>query len=282
MNLDLGVLTGLTPRRAKNRTRVEKTPRWRLPELDWARLGSTSLGALAVAALAAVLGVALDRPMRRVEVDGAFQRVSPLDVEQVVRTRLTGGFVTANLDALRHAIEALPWVDRARVQRRWPDRLAVQVTEQMASARWGAAGLLNARGELFLSDARHLPPELPRLEGPDGSERPVAELFFQLQPRLLEAGLRVSALRLDPRGAWELDLANGVTVRFGRRQLQERIERFLKVGAPVVAGRPSDIAYLDLRYSNGFSVGWRTQGTPRARPAGSEDTLAIHKRDPDA
>jgi cell division protein FtsQ len=282
MNLDLAALGGLLPRRAKNRARVEKTRRWRLPDLDWARIGSTALGAAAVTALAAVLAVALDRPMRRVEVDGAFQRVSPLDVEQVVRTRLTGGFVTANLEALRRAIEALPWVDRARVQRRWPDGLAVQVTEQMASARWGATGLLNARGELFLRDGRHLPPELPRLEGPDGTERPVAELFFQLQPRLLEAGLRMSALRLDPRGAWELDLANGVTVRFGRRQLQERIERFLKVGAPVVAGRPNDIGYLDMRYSNGFSVGWRTQGAPQARPAASEDTLATHKRDPDA
>jgi cell division protein FtsQ len=282
VNLDLGVLSGLAPRRAKNRARVERPRRWRLPDLDWARIGSASLGALAVATLAAVLGVALDRPVRRVEVDGAFQRVSPLDVEQVVRARLTGGFVTANLEALRVAIEALPWVDRARVQRRWPDSLAVQVTEQTASARWGAAALLNARGELFLRDGRHLPPELPRLDGPTGSERPVAELFFQLQPRLLEAGLCVSALRLDPRGAWELDLANRVIVRFGRRQLQERIERFFKVGAPVVAGRPNDIAYLDMRYSNGFSVGWRTPGAPLARPAPAEDTLATHKRDPDA
>jgi cell division protein FtsQ len=282
VNLDLGVLTGLVPRRPKNRARVEQPRRWRLPDLDWARIGSASLGALAVATLAAVLGVALDRPVRRVEVDGAFQRVSPLDVEQVVRARLTGGFVTANLEALRVAIEALPWVDRARVQRRWPDSLAVQVTEQTASARWGAAGLLNARGELFLRDARHLPPELPQLEGPAGSERPVAELFFQLQPRLLEAGLRTSALRLSARGAWELDLASGVVVRFGRRQLEERIERFLKVGAPVVAGRPSDIAFLDMRYSNGFAVGWRTQGSAPARPAPAEDTHTNRKRDQDA
>jgi cell division protein FtsQ len=277
----IATLASVWPRRARNRARVEKPRRLVLPKIDWPRLVPAALGALAVAALVGSIALALDRPVRRIDVAGSFQRVSPLDVEQVVRTQLRGGFVSANLDMLQRAIEALPWVDRARVQRRWPDALAVQVTEQVASARWGATGLLNARGELFLKGARHVPPELPRLDGPDGSERQVAELLFQVQPRLLEAGLRISALRLDPRGAWDLELANGVNVRFGRRQLQERIERFLKVGAPVVAGRPNDIAFLDMRYSNGFTVGWRTPGAPQARPAAGEETISRQKRDQD-
>jgi cell division protein FtsQ len=278
----VSALAQLLSRRAKNRPRAADERRLRLPEIAWGQLAPKALGTGAVLALFAVLAVALDRPVRRVAVDGAFQRVSPLEVEQVVRAQLAGGFVSANLDALRQAIETLPWVDRAQVQRRWPDGLAVQVTEQVASARWGATGLLNARGELFLKDTRHLPQELPRLEGPDGTEHQVAQLYTQLQPRLLEAGLRVSALRLDPRGAWELDLANGVSVRFGRRQLQERVERFVRVGAAVVAGRPNDIAFLDMRYSNGFAVGWRTQGAPAARPAATRERRAQQQRDSDA
>lgn len=276
-------LAAFLPRRPKNRSRVEKKPRrFRLPVINWPRFGSVVAGMGAVGALAVVIGFALNRPLRNVVVTGSFQRVSSLDVEQVVRSRLRGGFITANLDQLQSAIETLPWVDHARVQRRWPDGLVVQVTEQMAVARWGEAGLLNSRGELFIRDSRHVPPELPRLEGPDHSEHQVAELFFQLQPRLLEAGLRTSALRLDARGAWELDLASGVTVRFGRRQLEERIDRFLKVGAPVVAGRPNDIAFLDMRYSNGFAVGWRTQGAPLKRPATLDESLANRKQDQDA
>ena len=278
----MNALAALLPRRPKNRARVEKQKRWRLPDIDWARTGSLGIGVAAVVALASVIGVALNRPLLKVDVAGSFQRVSPLDVEEIVRNRLRGGFITANLDQLQRAIETLPWVDHARVQRRWPDGLIVQVTEQMPVARWGEAGLLNSRGELFIKDLRHVPPELPRLEGPDHSEHQVAELFFQLQPRLLEAGLRTSALRLDARGAWELDLASGVTVRFGRRQLEERIDRFLKVGAPVVAGRPNDIAFLDMRYSNGFAVGWRTQGSSTRRPVTLDETPANRNRDQDA
>ena len=275
-------LASLWPRRAKNRARTEKSRRFALPRIPWRRLAPPLLGLAALSGLAGAIALALDRPIRRIDLAGPFQRVSPLDVEQVVRTRLRGGFVTANLDALQRAIEALPWVDRARVQRRWPAAVAVQVTEQSATARWGATGLVNARGELFLRDARHVPPELPRLDGPEGSEHQVAELLYQLQPKLLETGLRISALKLDPRGAWDLDLANGVNVRFGRRQLQERVERFLKVGAPVIAGRPNDIAFLDMRYSNGFTVGWRTPGSPQARPATNEETPLKTKRDQDA
>jgi cell division protein FtsQ len=249
--------------RRKNRKRVERR-RFVLPEVNWARLGSVLVGCAAVAGLALSLTFALNRPVRTVEMAGAFQRVQPADVERVVRDRLAGGFVTADLDALQSAIEELPWVDRARVQRRWPDGLQVQVTEQVAAARWGASGLLNTRGELFVRHARHAPPELPQLAGPDGTEAQVAALYFQVYPRLVEAGLRVTSLRLDARGAWELELSNGVTVRLGRKQLESRMERFIAVGAPVVAARANDIAYVDMRYSNGFSVGWRTAAAASA------------------
>jgi cell division protein FtsQ len=264
-------------RRRKNRKR-EETRRWQLPAIDWKGTGSIVLGVAAVGALAWLLATALDRPIQSVTVTGAFQRVSALDVERVVRARLKGGFVSADLEALRTGVEQLPWVDRARVQREWPHGLRVEVTEQVAAARWGDAGLLNTRGELFLPTARHVPPELPRLDGPDGTEWQVAQRYFSIQGRLLEAGLRISALRLDARGAWELDLANGVTVRLGRRQVDDRIERFIGVASQVVAPRVGDIAYVDMRYSNGFSIGWRTAAAA-VRPAVDRDTAATRNNE---
>ena len=59
--------------------------------------------------------------------------------------------MSADLDAIQRAVEALPWVDHARVQRHWPNGLHVQVSEQTAAARWGESGLLNTRGELFVA-----------------------------------------------------------------------------------------------------------------------------------
>ena len=77
-------------------------------------------------------------------------------------------------------------------------------------------------------------------------------------------------LRLDPRGAWEMVLTNGVTVRLGRRDVDARMERFVRVAAEVIAGRAAEIDHVDMRYSNGFSIGWRAGAETRdPRAAGA-------------
>lgn len=241
----------------RNRPRVEAKVR-ALPKIEFAIWGPRVLGSVALVGTALALTSLLDRPVRNVDVIGAFHRVSVLDVEKVVRSTLTGGFVRANIAELQGAVEHVPWVDQARIQRRWPDTLQISITEQEAVARWGDTGLVNARGEVFVRGERHVPMELPRLEGPDGSEHRVAEEFFQIRSQLDAASLAVSGLRLDQRGAWEIDLANGVVVRLGRRELQERLDRFMKVVVVgIVNARAAEISYIDMRYSNGFSVGWR-------------------------
>jgi cell division protein FtsQ len=201
---------------------------------------------------------ALDRPVRVISMDGSFQRVSPGQIEKAVAPFANAGFMSANLDDIQRAVEALPWVDRARIARRWPNSLRVTVTEQTAAARWGESGLLNTRGELFIKSATHVPAELPRLSGPDGTEAQVAQRYLSVSGRMLEAGMRIAALRLDDRGAWEMDLDSGVTIRLGRRDVEERIDRFIRTASQVIAHRMTEINYVDMRYSNGFAIGWRT------------------------
>ena len=196
---------------------------------------------------------------------GRFQRVSPLDVERAVKASLNGaGLIDVRLATVSAAVERLPWVDAAAVERSWPRGLTVRVIEQVAAARWGAGGLVNTRGALFTGDVRHIPLELPSLSGPDGTEPTVAQRYLAMQGRLAEVGMRVTALRLDARGAWEFDLDNGVTVRLGRKQVDERFETFMEVASKIVGQRASDIAYVDMRYANGFAIGWRGGAQPRA------------------
>ena len=243
--------------RPRNRRRSEERG-WQWPTVDWRRAVQGVVGLAAIALLALLLQQALDRPVTTVAVEGRFQRVSPLEVEQAVRERLQGaGLVSADLDAVRRSLEALPWVDRASVARAWPTGLKVDLSEQVAAARWGANGLLNSRGELFISEARFVPVELPRLSGPLGSEGVVAQRYLTIQGRLAEGGVRLAALRLDARGAWEIDLDNGVSVRLGRRDIEARFERFAAAALQLVAQRGAEIAYVDMRYSNGFATGWR-------------------------
>jgi len=175
--------------RPRNRRRSEER-RWQFPALEWRRVLQAAAGLAAIGLLAALLQHALDRPVTAVAVEGRFQRVSPLEVEQAVRERLQGaGLVSADLAGVQRALESLPWVDTASVARAWPTGLKVNLSEQVAAARWGANGLLNARGELFISEARFVPVELPRLSGPPGTESVVAQRYLAIQGRLAEGGV---------------------------------------------------------------------------------------------
>jgi cell division protein FtsQ len=262
--------------RFKNRSKAAPaTLRWPKFVIEWR--SHVRRAAIAAVVLGVVGAVAwgLDRPIRAISMDGSFQRVSPGQIEKAVAPFSKAGFMSADLDAIQRAVESVPWVDHARVQRRWPNSLHVTVIEQTAAARWDDAGLLNTRGELFVRAAAHVPAELPRLSGPEGSELQVAQRYLSVQGRMLEAGMRLAALRLDERGAWEMDLDSGVTVRLGRRQVDERIDRFIHTASQVIAHRLSEITYVDMRYSNGFAIGWRNQLGPAPVPGKrSDDTDA--------
>jgi cell division protein FtsQ len=258
--------------RFKNKAKAQKS-RWKWPAFltEWRVYLRRGALLLVLAGALSALTWALDRPVRVISIDGSFQRVSPGQIEKAVAPFAAQGFMSADLADIQRAVEALPWVDHARIARRWPNSFSVSVTEQTAAARWGESGLLNTRGELFVRAAAHVPAELPRLSGPEGTESQVAQRYLFAQGQMLEAGMRIAALRLDERGAWELDLDNGVTVRLGRRDVDERLERFIHTASQVIAHRLTEITYVDMRYSNGFAIGWRNQGTPASVPAKHPD-----------
>lgn len=230
---------------------------------DWSAVANRAARALRYVAFGTVVLVVggavlllLDRPLTKVTIDGPFQRVTAVQLEAIVRSHLPASVLRADIAAIRASLHEVDWVDRAAVRRRWPDELYVLITEQVPAARWGERGLLNTRGELFLREARHVPAELPRLDGPPGSEWQVAQRYLWMRDRLLAAGLGLAAVKLDARGAWQLRLTNGIEVRLGREDSDKRIELFVELVAPLIAPRAGEVAYVDMRYSNGFAIGW--------------------------
>jgi cell division protein FtsQ len=78
-----------------------------------------------------------------------------------------------------------------------------------------------------------------------------------VRDQLIPAGLDVRRVNLDARGAWEMTLGNGIEVRLGRRDVSARTQLFLEVVADIITGRAADIEYVDMRYGNGFTIGWK-------------------------
>jgi cell division protein FtsQ len=261
-----------SPRSKRRARRAAAEPRftWRMPTLPawpWRELAGVTLALVALGAGLWGGALALDRPIRQVLVQGPFERVSVLQIEAAVGELRNAGFLSVNLDAVREQIVAIDWVDDAVVRRRWPAEVEITVVEQVPAARWGDSGLLNTRGELFVRDARHMPPELPRLLGPEGTERTVARKYLDARSALAAVGFSLRSLELDARGAWRIELSNGLEVRLGREAFEARLRRFARVAAPLITPRLAEVGYVDLRYSRGFAVGWR----PRANGAATKE-----------
>lgn len=251
--------------RRRKESKPRKLPKFSLPIKPIAKV----VVALAVVVFAYEFSARLlDQPIQAITIDGPFQRVSALQIEAAIGDELAQGFLSANLALIQTKIVALPWIDQANVARRWPGTLEIVVSEQVPAACWGEKGLLNVRGELFVDEARHVPAELPRLSGPEGRSADVASIYLSVREQLIPMGLDLRQVELDARGAWRVTLQNGVVVRLGRRDLGTRIALFIDVVANIVSSREADIEFVDMRYSNGFTIGWNDpQGAPqRAGP----------------
>lgn len=245
-------------KRGKRSRNVRREPPQPAFEVNWRALLVPPV-ILAVVVAVLVFGpTVFDPPVSQLIVEGPFQRVTEVQVQAALAPELGSGFLTVNLERLRQRVESLDWIDSAKVRRLWPDRLAITVSEHRAAARWGDKGLLNVRGEQFAENARHAFPELPKFIGPPGSEQAVVGFYLSSRGRLAEAGMLLDSLHMDARGAFTLVLAGGQEIRLGRRDFERQLATFFEIAAPALAERFEEVDYVDLRYANGFAVGWRT------------------------
>lgn len=194
-------------------------------------------------------------PVKRVSFAGPFKQVNQKELEAAALANLAGSFITADLAAAKQRVEALPWVERAWISRRWPNAVHVRFSEQNFIARWGDGAWLSDRGTVVILPQRDGPKDVPQLLGPSGSELQVLEKFRKFQALLATAGLSIRQLELTPRRMWKLYLNNGVELVIGRKGMEERIERFIQM-YPFLLKEKRRIRRIDLRYANGLAVAW--------------------------
>lgn len=231
--------------------------------------------------LAALLAVSmarlwpwLDRPVRELRIVGVLTWLTPAQLAAAAAIAPGTRLFAVDLAAVRARVAALPWVAQVRVTRRWPEAIELRVWQRQPYARWDSDHLLDDQGVVFAPPPADLQNEafknLPRLSGPPGREAEVMQDYRRWTSALAGGPFAPVGLRLDARGAWTLTAANGIELRLGEGDALAKLPLLTGVVARTLAGRMADVAYVDLRYSNGFAVGWvsaRDCGLPAASRA---------------
>ena len=195
----------------------------------------------------------------RLYLQGQLQHIKDDEVLAAVEPYLGVDLLALDIDGLYEAVHALPWVTQAKIRRRWPDGVWVRVAEREAIARWGEEELLSPTGEVFAVPVDTIPEGLVKLHGPEGTERALLATFASTRGVLSAVDVQIESLWIDARGAWHLRVNNGLELLLGRHELNQRVQRFVDVVLGSLAPRLIEAQYIDLRYGNGFAVGWRPQ-----------------------
>ncbi len=227
-------------------------------------LGSRPRQLLMASALVALAAAALPMAERldghtvnSVRVAGEFKHVSRDALETVVADQITKGFFEVDMEAVRAASRALPWVREASVRRVWPDSLHVAIVEREPVASWNGDTLMEGDGSLFEPPGKAAEPKLanlPKLYGPPQSEREVLAAHGRFRTVLGPLGGGIASLRLLERGGWRLTLANGTTLVFAEGQDVATLKRFAGAAAKDIAEHLDQVEQVDLRYAGGFAV----------------------------
>ena len=199
----------------------------------------------------------------RVEIGNKLVRVSELDVQVSLRGILGQGFFSLDVGEVKSQLERNPWISAAVVTRVWPDTLYIELEEELPIARWGSKQLVNQYGELFSPKNVENFTNLPSLAGRDGEEQVVMRQYRSLSQVLASVELKLTGLKLDPRGGWTLTLSGGPIILAGRNEVLQKVQRFADFYVHQQGLEIAKFETIDLRYSNGLAV------QKRALPQGS-------------
>jgi cell division protein FtsQ len=119
-----------------------------------------------------------------------------------------------SIDTAQKEMETIPWVERASVSRRLPDKIIVHIEERVPAALWQyqkKISLIDAAGNVLSSEGIEGWKNLPLVVGEDAPNR-IIELTGMLQAEPHLAGTLGSAVRIGGR-RWDLHFRNGVVVK---------------------------------------------------------------------
>jgi len=235
---------------------VTQLPRWNFNPRLMTQAGVALLLVVVASAVWMKLMDPQTLPLQQVMLEAPFEKVSKERIHEIVSAQINGGFFSVDVAAVTEAVKAMPWVDVVEVRRVWPDALHITVKEQVPLARWRDQALVNVRGELFYPPADSFPVGMVELRGPDNSVANMAHQFSIFNQALGQAGLGMKSLVLSQRRAWELELADSLTVALGRSNTEMRLQRFVRF-YPQLLARAGNVKRIDMRYTNGFAVQWR-------------------------
>jgi cell division protein FtsQ len=206
--------------------------------------GLTAAAYQQYAALAAKAGF----QVKRVPVTG-MERVDQLKVYQLVLAEKDRAMPLVDIEKIRADLLQYGWIKDARVSRRLPDTLAVEIIERKPAALWqrnGKYSLIDANGIVLANVRAGEGGDLPTLNGNEANEHIVALNALLDNASALKS--QVSGASWIGKRRWDLQFQTGETLALpeGEAEAAKALLNFARLdGVHRLLGR--DLIHFDLR-----------------------------------
>lgn len=196
-------------------------------------------------------------PIKTVRIEADYAHISQPQLQNTIAPYVKASFFGLHAAALKASLQQISWVGSVNIRRKFPATIIIAVVEKQPILVWNQTDLMTADGVLFTPPAGTFPKNLPALAGPLGSEQLVFSTMNQINQMLQVLNLTAQQLNLSPRGAWTMQLSNGIEVFIGQQEIGPRLQQFVKIYPEVVGGEIKRVVSVDLRYPNGVAVMWK-------------------------
>jgi len=161
-----------------------------------------------------------------------------------------------DLDAARRSLESLPWVERAWIERRWPDIIRVRLVEREPLAIWqndrkftviDRAGRPLADADDLARNGNKRIETLPQVVGPEAPEH-VGDLLGALDA-VPDIRRRFASASWVGDRRWNLRLDNGILIKLPEGDVRDALDRLSRSQAREKLF-DRDLVEVDLRQAD--------------------------------
>ena len=180
------------------------------------------------------------------------------DIREVAKKYVRSkSFFNIDINYLQSKIENIDWISSANIRRSYPNEIIIFVTEHIPIAIWNNKDYLNQYGEIFTANKKNN--KFPILISKNNKNKIIFEYLSLFSNDLIRHNINEKVVKIieDDIRSISVILSSGITIKLGSKNVKEKIDIFFKVYQTLNSSDLSKMRYIDMRYSNGFSVGWK-------------------------
>ncbi len=193
-------------------------------------------------------------PISLVRVFGDVQYLSKNDIMNVVSFHSNKGFWLMDVAALHKQLANFPLVKYVEVEKRWPNKLYLTFVLDKPIALLNNKYIVSNNLVLFEKNKIIIQDEsLSKINCELIYKDEAIDLLLSVNARLKSFSLKINELMFVENTGWNMKLNNGLVVMLGKHDLENRLQRFMKIYTAKLQRMPL-LHYVDLRYVNGVAV----------------------------